>query len=121
MSLVHDKQARLVNALIKANQQRKLKWLAWEQDQSCVYTEIGDKVINLSKQYLNGTESVKVEIYQNGNLADTFIDDDLSSADVEVVHKDNWYVAMVALMEDALRQSTGADEVLDSLLRDLEG
>jgi hypothetical protein len=120
MSPVGEKQAKLANALIKSDQRGKLIWKPYSEDEGCVYTEVGGKMIYLDEYHNNGTDSVKVEIYFNGVLADSFIDDDLPSSGVRPLTNDNWYTALTWLLESARRKSSGADEVLDSLLKDLD-
>lgn len=52
-------------------------------------------------------------------MADSFVDDDLSSSDVTSVTNETWFMALTGLLESARRKSSGADEILDSLLKDL--
>lgn len=119
MSLIQDKQAKIVNGLYKSTQRGKIKWLPFEDEPGCVTAEISDKQVYINEYHSNDTDSVKLEIYANGVLADSFIDDELSSSEVESVTNEGWFLTMTSLLENARRKSTGADEVLDSLLKDL--
>lgn len=119
MSSVEEKQAKIVNALIKSNQNGKLTWKVYDEEPGCVYTEVSDKMIYLNNHHNQGTDSVKVEIFANGMLADSFLDDDLYSSEIQPVTNDTWFMTLTGLLESARRKSTGADEVLDSLLKDL--
>jgi hypothetical protein len=119
MTSKEEKQAMIVNALVKSNQQGKLTWKPFEADPKIVYTQVGDKTIYLENYHSNGTDSIKVEIYANGGLADKFIDDDLIDAQVASVTNETWFQTLTALIESGRRKATGADEVLDSLLKDL--
>lgn len=120
MIMAHDKQAMLVNALIKANQDGKLKWEVHEEGAGTVYTEVNEKIIYLSDYHNEGLDSIKVEIYTEGKLADSFLDDDLSTSAVESIFSDSWYMTMTYLLEQSQRMASSADQVLDSLLKDLE-
>lgn len=119
MSSVEEKQAKIVNALIKANQRGDITWKPLENNPGCVFTQINDKFVYLDNYHSNGTDSIKVEIYANGDMADSFVDDDLSSSDVTSVTNETWFMTLTGLLESARRKSSGADEILDSLLKDL--
>ena len=119
MSTVQEKQARIINALVKSNQRGKIQWKIFDGEPGCVFTEIAEKYIYLNNFHSDGTDSIKVEIYYNDTLADDFLDDDLSSSEVQPVTGESWFVTLKRLLEDARRKATGADEVLDSLLKDL--
>lgn len=120
MTSIQDKQAKLVNSLIIANKQRRLTWEQLENGNGAVYAEVNGKVIVVSDYSSNGTDSIKLEIYTDNKLAESFLDDDLSTADVVPVGDGGWYTNMTALLEQSRRLASSADEVLDSLLKDLE-
>ncbi|TCP98163.1 hypothetical protein C8J46_105316 [Sphingomonas sp. PP-F2F-A104-K0414] len=115
-----EKQAMIVNALVKSNLQGKLTWKPFEPVPGTVYTEVGGKMVYLSNVRNNELDSIQVEIYADGGLADKFVDDDLVDAQVASVSNDTWFLTLTGLLVSARRKSTGADEVLDSLLKDLE-
>ncbi len=124
MSSIQEKQAKIVNALLRSNRTGKLKWLPYEGENDegeseTVYTSINGKLIYVSKYHHQGTDSIRIQIYAGGNLVDTFLDDDLSSSEETSVMSENWYQTMTALLEQASRMATGADEILDDLLKDL--
>lgn len=119
MMTIEEKQALIVNALVKGNEQGKLAWKPFEADPSVVYTEVGNKMIYLEAIHQNDTDSIKVEIYADGNFSDKFVDDDLATSNIVPVKDDSWYLTLSALLASGQRKSTGTDEVLDSLLKDL--
>lgn len=119
MMTIEEKQALIVNALVKSNEQGKLTWKPFEADPSVISTEVGNKIIYLEAIHQNDTDSIKVEIYADGVLSDKFLDDDLASTEVVPATDASWYLTLSSLLTSGQRKSTGTDEVLDSLLKDL--
>lgn len=121
MSYKEKKQALLVNALLKANSNKKLEWgFSDNPFETYFYTKINEKIIYISAIENKGVDSIKIEIHLDGNIIDSFIDDDLIGIDIEPEGYEYWYQAMSALLDQAKAMANGSDAVLDSLLEDLQ-
>lgn len=121
MSSLVEKQARLVNAIHKANNLGNLKWHASEAVSDIFYTSVKDNLIYLSMIDENGTESVKVEIFVNGEFVESFIDDDLAASEIKPIGFDYWFQALTSLLDYAKRSASGVDKILDELIKYLDG
>lgn len=114
------KHRKLVDLLYKKTVDRSIKWELVNSSQ--LYLRIGGGSLYLYGGINSqGEDMINFRLFDsNGELADSFSDENLVYDNGVPTGFGNWYLLCDALMEIAKRQATGADDVLDAMLAELD-
>lgn len=121
MSDVQSKYKVLVEKLYQKTAERKLAWQHVARTNS-VFVRVAGNWIHLSSENNNNMESdMYVTVRNDDNyVLERFSDISLSDVVPDTPGFPGFYALMTALHEMAIRQATGADEALDSILDELD-
>lgn len=114
------KHRKFVNLLYRRTVDRNLKWNI--NDVGQLYVNVGSGTLFIVEGVNNqGEDSVVFKLFgSNGNMSESFSDDNLVYNSEVPEGFGNWYLLCSALFEMAKRQATGADDVLDSMIAELD-
>lgn len=115
MASTSERLRSLVEGLLLATTEGRLNWEI--ASSSSYLTEVGGGRVEVAKD----NADIRITVYgPNGNEVDSFDDNYLRNYSPQKVQFANYYAAMVALFESARRKATGADQVVDEILRALQ-
>jgi hypothetical protein len=114
----NDKYAFLVEKLYEDTSRGKMPWRISERN--LYSTPIGENYIELSSKERNGDTDIYVYIMdKDGNVLDSFSDVDLADAMPRILGFNSYFSLMFDLLRRVGRRASGAEDVLDNILRGL--
>lgn len=123
MSSNIDEQHKWTKILMKLDEMSRNSSLIWlRAADRRFFTEIKGTFVELDVGTVRAGELLFVIRIKDGNdnLIDSFTDEDFDGHLFESKNNRRPYVVMDQLMEFLIRKDSGADEVLDKLLNDLD-
>lgn len=120
MAAIRDKLRSLVEGLYLGSNNGSIKWSRFENSDS-FYTEVDGGNIEIGKgQNARGEPVVLVTIYNGeGQKVDSFDDDYFKDLAPIYFHRGGYFEMMNDIIETARRSATGADQIIDSILRNI--
>lgn len=114
MSNSRNRLRTLVEGLCLATDSGKIDW---SEQTSGIYTS---QIANNKAEIANIGSDIRITIYDNqGNEVDSFDDNYFKDMTPSMLSYNTYYAAMAALYENARRNATGADKVIDEIISNL--
>jgi len=119
MATTLEKLRGLVESLCTRTQTGTLTWI--EAEGGGIYVQIGSALIILNDEPGSNFENdIRVSIYSDGNKIDSFTDTIFSGHSPTLTSASSYYQLLSDTLSMGRRQASGAEMVLDQLLKDLE-
>lgn len=113
-----NKRGRLIESLYRKTLSNSIEWIARESDM--VMAQIGQRIVRLTcGPNENLLEILEIANPSDGTILEKFNDEEVEGEPDQQLGEQSWYGMMQNLRELARRQATGADEAIDSVLKEL--